>query len=207
MGWAMVVGIEWSATSAPVFLRDPILRSAALYWVAKCSSREMPSKHDIDPLDMPREMLPYLSIIERTRSGDDFYFRLCGTDVASKFDVDPTGKEFRSVFKGRNADCIRSLFATAELSQCAVYSESEFIFEEFNIVNFTMATRRLILPLHWNDRAAGAFMCAQTWPEKGSDIFSEYEVIISAAEIERHLANMITDMKSALQGAIARGII
>jgi hypothetical protein len=59
------------------------------YWLAKCGSRTMPAKRDIDPADIPL-LLPYLGMVQK-REGE-FRYRLVGTAVVQQFGRDFTGK-------------------------------------------------------------------------------------------------------------------
>ena len=62
------------------------MRDALAYWQSRCGKRAMPSRADLDPLDM-RSFLPYVGLVECEPSGGglDFRVRLAGTAVEDIF--------------------------------------------------------------------------------------------------------------------------
>lgn len=75
----------------------PFTRAIYEYWRAKCGARPMPARKDIDPLDMPPELLPGLSIVEVVPDERRYVYRLVGTEDVEVRGKDPTG---RSVMEG-----------------------------------------------------------------------------------------------------------
>jgi hypothetical protein len=71
-------------------LRDPRLRSLYEYWLRKRGPRPMPSRADLDPLEM-REWLGNLLLIDVGEDGS-FVYRLYGTKFVESFGVDMTGR-------------------------------------------------------------------------------------------------------------------
>lgn len=175
------------------FLNDPVLSGAAIYWVAKCSSRPMPDRRDIDPTDMPRQILPFLSLIEWSGPGDVFRFRLCGTDTASRFSRDPTGKTSEQIFTGEYRICIESLCRTVRETRSAVYAVSKFTYEDDGDISGMLQTRRLLMPLSCGGTGVARVLIAQTWPTDSNEIVQEhgYEITIRTADMEQHLAKLI----------------
>lgn len=172
------------------FLTDQILNAAAIYWIAKCSSRDMPNREDIDPLDMPSFILPNLALVERDASGD-FRFRLCGTEIASRFSADPTGKLFAEVFSDKYCAYVTSLHDTVHSRGCTVYAESTFQFDDYTLSFDTLLTRRLIMPLRRRRDGGLMLMMAQTWPGADCILQNQYERLIDTADMERHLATLV----------------
>jgi len=70
-------------------IAEPSLRLVYEYWLGKCEGGRAPGKGAIDVLDLAMfaSKLILIDVIE----GDDFLFRLVGTDVAERFGIDPTG--------------------------------------------------------------------------------------------------------------------
>src|SRR5215469_11693694 len=92
-----------SARQRPTLTVDPDnlaspLRELRDYWASKCAGRAMPRRADIDPLDLPPQHMPYLSIIEVLPDTDDFRFRLLGTGITGRMGRDSTGKTVREVY-------------------------------------------------------------------------------------------------------------
>jgi len=86
-----------SLTVDPDNLASP-LREIRDYWAAKSGGRAMPRRADIDPLELPPQHMPYLSIIEVLPDTDDFRFRLLGTGITERLGRDSTGRTVREVY-------------------------------------------------------------------------------------------------------------
>ncbi|MDF1750062.1 MAG: PAS domain-containing protein [Alphaproteobacteria bacterium] len=68
------------------------------YWNRLRASRCMPERPEVDPVDVPRAVLPHLYILVRDPAGD-FRFRLAGTRMAEVFGRDITGKRVVDVLR------------------------------------------------------------------------------------------------------------
>lgn len=68
------------------------------YWDRLRGSRSMPMRSEVDPLDVPRPILPSLYILIRDDDGG-FRFRLVGTRLAEIFGRDITGKRIEEVLR------------------------------------------------------------------------------------------------------------
>ena len=62
------------------------------YWSGLCFGRRMPARTDIDPMDMPRHLLPNILLIQVFHDPLRFYYRLMGTAIADILGEDWTGK-------------------------------------------------------------------------------------------------------------------
>lgn len=82
----------------------PPLREVREYWAGKCGVRPMPRRQDIDPLELPRSHMPYLSVLEVLSGGDDFRFRLLGTGITDLLGRDSTGKTVREVYAAADSE-------------------------------------------------------------------------------------------------------
>ncbi|MDP6567103.1 MAG: PAS domain-containing protein [Alphaproteobacteria bacterium] len=81
---------------------DSALLDAALaYWNASRSAGGLPSRDDIDPLDIP-DLLPWISLIDVVREGARMRFRsrLVGTGVCDRFGRDITGAFADELYDG-----------------------------------------------------------------------------------------------------------
>lgn len=67
----------------------PVLAAFFDYWDARRGDREMPSRQDIDPADIP-QLLPHLSLIDVVDAGARFRYRLVGTAVVDGFNRNTT---------------------------------------------------------------------------------------------------------------------
>jgi len=73
---------------------DPILRAGVSYWEGKCAGRRMPLVSDIDPLEMPFYLLPWLILTDVLRDPLDFRYRLIGSGIVQMSRRDYTGQRF-----------------------------------------------------------------------------------------------------------------
>jgi hypothetical protein len=73
------------------------------YWQAKCGDRTMPARSDIDPVDMPRRLLPGICIVDVVADERRYVYRLVGTGDVEVRGNDPTGKSVLEGFFGPSA--------------------------------------------------------------------------------------------------------
>ena len=77
-------------------LKSSRLREAYTYWDAKRQNKLMPSRYDIDPVEIP-PLLPYVILIDVAREPVDFRYRLIGTQACVILRGDFTGQFFSKV--------------------------------------------------------------------------------------------------------------
>ena len=70
-----------------------VLREVLAYWRRQCDSRAMPSRQDLDPLDIPN-LLGGIMLADVMQNPLDFRYRLVGTGIAERFAHDDTGVRF-----------------------------------------------------------------------------------------------------------------
>lgn len=75
-------------------LNDPDLIRFYDYWASLCGGRPMPSRKDIDPLQIAPEYLPNLMLIEAFHDPRRYRYRLVGTNVVGASGDDRTGRFF-----------------------------------------------------------------------------------------------------------------
>ena len=80
----------------PSMLNSPRLREAYSYWDAKRQTKLMPSRSDLDPVEIPR-LLPYVILIDVMREPLDFRYRLVGTQACVIMRRDLTGQIFSEI--------------------------------------------------------------------------------------------------------------
>jgi hypothetical protein len=74
------------------------------YWLEKCGNRAMPARADIDPVEMPRQLLPGISIVDVVADERRYVYRLVGTGDVEVRGNDPTGKSVLEGFFGPSAE-------------------------------------------------------------------------------------------------------
>ncbi|MGC2411407.1 MAG: PAS domain-containing protein [Stellaceae bacterium] len=84
---------NWDMTAAV----DQRLHQIHNYWKSRCRNREMPSRRDIDPIDVPR-LLPFIFLVDVLNDPRDFRFRLTGTHFRDFVGTEITGLMISEVF-------------------------------------------------------------------------------------------------------------
>jgi hypothetical protein len=78
-------------------LGDPDLVRFYDFWVGLRGDRAMPSRKDLDPLQIGPEFLPNLMLIDVLREPRRYRYRLVGTHVVTASGEDRTGRTFENV--------------------------------------------------------------------------------------------------------------
>ena len=73
-------------------LRSPLLIALQAYWDGKRIGKAMPSRRDLDPIEIPPVLLPHLKLLDVEPEGRRFRYRLVGTGVAADYGRDTTGR-------------------------------------------------------------------------------------------------------------------
>src|ERR1700709_783457 len=101
---------EWpraAYVSDPAQLDNPILEFFRVYWLQKRGSRAMPARADLRLGDFTK-YLGMVSLFDALPGYADFRFRVIGTRVAQKFNVDDTGRTLRQAFAEAKAGPART---------------------------------------------------------------------------------------------------
>lgn len=93
-------------TSDPTLaLESDELRLGLESWNGLRGSRRMPAPKEIDPLRLPRQILPYISLLEVERGPEmRFRWRLLGTHVTTMLNRDMTGRYWDEIYDGPTAE-------------------------------------------------------------------------------------------------------
>jgi len=78
------------------------------YWASLASTNSLPARRQLDPLDLPPRILPWLFIIEVVQSFPvlDYRYRLVGTGNTSLVGRDATGHLASEIFAARETDVV-----------------------------------------------------------------------------------------------------
>lgn len=71
-------------------LPDPKLQSLHAIWLAKCAPDKLPGRADFDPVELPPELLPWITIFDV--EGERLRVRLVGTGIVEALGMDATGR-------------------------------------------------------------------------------------------------------------------
>jgi hypothetical protein len=124
-------------------MAHPVLGSLLRYWQQKRGARILPSRRDIDPLEMGADLLPHLVLTDLFDRGTRVRFRLVGTNVVKRLGFDPTGRYLEGEMKGGWWDLAAALHRLAYCERAPLYAESEFQWG----TGRRLQARHLLLPL------------------------------------------------------------
>ncbi|MPZ11120.1 MAG: PAS domain-containing protein [Kiloniellaceae bacterium] len=96
--WGNIRGRAVHRAFDPAQLPDHKLRRLYNYWWSRCRNGAMPSRRDIDPLDIP-DLLPNLFLLDVVGNAEDFVFRLAGSLVEDAFSMPLRGKSITEIQK------------------------------------------------------------------------------------------------------------
>jgi hypothetical protein len=85
--WALPAGTE----------ADPAFARLHVYWLGKCRDGRLPARTDIDPLELPRDLLPGIALLEVEAQPDKtrrYRIRLFGSALAAMTGADETGRYY-----------------------------------------------------------------------------------------------------------------
>jgi hypothetical protein len=133
------------------------LVEVADYWRMIRGARNMPSRDDVDPLQMPRHLLPHLELIDIERQPKfRLRWRLIGTHVTTAVARDATGKYFDEIYTGEDFATISGPFewVAANAMPLRWYGTSAFVGKEW------LAYEGVYLPLSSDDKTVDRILGA-----------------------------------------------
>ena len=91
----------------PDFIADCHARVRAIYryWDSKRNGRRMPSRADLDPLEIPR-FLPDICLVDVVPDARRYVYRLIGTNEVAMRGRDPTGLPVGEGYFGTSAQSV-----------------------------------------------------------------------------------------------------
>ena len=88
----------------PAFaFEDPRLRRFYDYWLGKCQAGRLPSRADIDPVEIP-DLLPWIMLVDPVPGPEGYRFRirLIGTGLVTRVGRDATGRFYDETLSKRD---------------------------------------------------------------------------------------------------------
>lgn len=83
--------------ASPIKFRTREVQEGYSYWVSKCVDGRLPSRHDINPLEIAR-LMPHVAILDVRHEPElDFFYRLQGTYIVEHLYSDHSGKWFSEI--------------------------------------------------------------------------------------------------------------
>ncbi|HEY4163844.1 MAG TPA: PAS domain-containing protein [Dongiaceae bacterium] len=135
---------------------SPSLRMLESYWRSKFQDGSIPRREDVDPAEIVRH-LPNIFIVDVIGNGEDFRYRLIGTNIVVNNERDLTGRYFSDFYRDdpEGLTLVRLGCDTALKTREATYTSgqafwlSEWGFKQFECV---------YLPLRFEDHSVGMIL-------------------------------------------------
>ena len=138
---------------------DGFLLTLHAYWELKCAGRDLPDRADIDPVEMPRRLLPYLFIVEYAPIPGRWRYRLMGTEMVERLGADLTGRFLDEALGGRYCNYLTPLNAEVRASRRPLYTESTLTSDDGAV----LLTKRMLVPLTNGGDEVAMVLGAQTY--------------------------------------------
>lgn len=108
----------------PQTAEEPDFVALFEYWCRQAPAGLLPGRQHLDPLDMPRDLLPRIVLfdVERALDGPQFRVRLAGTKVVEMLGREPRGTRLHELGLAEAGNLISALKAAVTLGAPVVYS-------------------------------------------------------------------------------------
>jgi len=144
----------------PSSIADVRLQGAYDYWRRIAAGRAMPSRRDLDPVDIPR-LLPHVMLVEVHGPGR-YRYRLIGTANAQEHGLNATGRFLDEVLKGPQYRAhVLGLYDECVRERRPVYSESLFLADKGGAIE--RHTKVLFMPLSEDGTAVNQVFVVQVF--------------------------------------------
>ena len=108
------------------------IRVMYAYWRAKCRGESPPRRADIDPIELPPDFLPHITIVEAVPDERRYVYRLVGTMEVEIRGSDPTGKSVIEAFFGPSVDDALGCYDAVVSTRLPYYDREPFSLAEGN---------------------------------------------------------------------------
>jgi len=147
-----------NAAASPI--TDDRLQQCVDYWLQQAAGRPMPSRADIDPLDIIK-LLPHIMLVDVLDEGR-YRYRLIGTANMQEHGVNATGRYLDEVLPGPEyRDHVLRLYDECVQSRQPLYSESLFMRPGRLVAE--RHTKVVFLPLAPDGEAVNMVLVAQVF--------------------------------------------
>jgi hypothetical protein len=113
-------------TMAYDYRRDPTLGPVLAYWAVKRRGRAMPRKRDIDPTEIPSNLLPNIQLLDVIAGGGRFRYRLVGTASVEAYGKDYTGSYPDELFSDDRLNFVLGIYKAVCTSKAPVFSRNKY---------------------------------------------------------------------------------
>lgn len=161
----------------PQEISNPTLAAVRAYWLAQRGTRKMPSRDDINPVQM-REHLGWIMMIDVLPGYTDFRYRLIGTKVTRYFLSNSTGQTVSQAFAPYGAGAVKGIQAIyRKTAQACVlvraFGDADWLTDRGAFGHKHPHFDSLYLPLSDDDVTCNMLMAVFTF---------DYEAMVAAGE-------------------------
>jgi hypothetical protein len=136
-----------------VHAESPAIAAAVAYWQEKAGTAAMPSRAQIDPIEM-RSFLRKILIIDVMANGD-FVYRLCGTEITEANHQDLTGRRADEASLGASAPQFLDAYRRTIAAREPVFFIGRMWWQDRGYVSF----EQVMLPLSSDGQAVDKLLC------------------------------------------------
>jgi hypothetical protein len=129
------------------------------YWNKKRGRRAMPARREIDPLELPARLLPFLFMVDLSDDPPRWRYRLMGTEMVDRIGVDLIGRFHDDVLGTKYCTYLAPLNDEVFRHKHPIYTVTELRAKEGK----ALITKRLLLPLEHRGREPAIILGAQTY--------------------------------------------
>lgn len=147
---------------SPLIADNAVLSGLWRYWLAKRGALAMPRRRDIDPIDMPPQLLPHLQLVERV--ADRFRYRLTGTAIVEAYKRELTGLFVDEVMPPARREVAERHYAQVFESRRPIFVRNAYT----TAAHVELVATRIMLPLSEDGEAVSLVLMGQTF-EYGTD--------------------------------------
>jgi hypothetical protein len=147
---------ELRALIPPVIADNPVLSAFWMYWQSKRSSRSVPCRSDIDPIEIP-QLLRHIQLVDKI--GPRLRYRLCGTAIVEAYGCELTGKFLDEVIPAHRCVIAEQHYALVYDSRRPLFVKHKYITTK----SVDIVSSRVILPLSEKDGEVRVLAIAQTF--------------------------------------------
>jgi hypothetical protein len=113
----------WEVSTAPT--REGSAATAlTAYWQSRRRGEKLPARSDIDPVEIPRHLLPNLFMFDVLGDGADYRYRLVGTELVAGAGRDSTGAAVSHLYQDypRSLAGLRRILERVRMEKIPVYA-------------------------------------------------------------------------------------
>ncbi|MFN4282870.1 MAG: PAS domain-containing protein [Alphaproteobacteria bacterium] len=135
-------------------LADPRIRKVFDYWSGKCRDDVLPSRRDIDPVDI-HDCLSWLMILDVVDGGADFRIRLAGSQVEEAHDRALKGVMIGAMGEGEELAALLARFRKVVATRAPDFRSASLSMVGRAFIEFD----RVALPLAEDGRTVTHLLC------------------------------------------------